>query len=437
MSGFDRRVFEVDGTPLKHWDPNNFQPERDESCRVVYKPKDGSDFFQKILRKEDYVVMQREAMEQPYFSKYNRFYPKKGHFCCKACGNPLYSHTTKLKIEDGWPAFGACVDGAVGMISEEKRKEKDEKERTAAIRLQSFVRGCMGRAKLSRQVEMLIEHVAGLAKELENQELNGSDEEYEDLEEEPGAIKIGRGSESRDSLFKSLSLHSLDLSLLDGNSSSSSFASFGDDSFSEAIPTSSNIKNSSSIKPKREPSQGSQVAASAANAAMKRTQDRESKSAILTALGELYLEIHCHRCKSYLGKVFEGESRGQDGETYKEHHRVNGRALKYVEDDLPKRTMARTSILFANQSQMRLMGLKLVAPTHKEEPAFVLARPRQPFVSPRSKRRSVAIGDSLKSPKMRAKPGIGVSFQSPEKSPRKLSSKQKKMENFFLSRSVH
>jgi peptide methionine sulfoxide reductase MsrB len=436
MSGLGRRVHDVDGTSLPYWNPANFQPERDESCRVVFKPKDGSEFFQKNLRKEDYVVMQREAMEQPFFSKYNRFYPRKGHFCCKACGNPLYDHTAKLKIENGWPAFGACIDGAVGIRTAEKRKEKEEKERNAATRLQSFVRGCLTRAKVAMQVGMLIVHVKELEKELENEEFEDEPEEYDDLE--PSDIKLSKKSNRSGGMrqsLSSLSLHSLDLSLSDGESLSSSFASFGDDSFSE-IPAES--KSTS-----KHQSQGSEIAASAASAAINRTQDRASKSAVLSALGELFLEIHCHRCKSYLGKVFEEGTRGQNGETYQERHQVNGRSLKYVEDDLPRRTMSKTktSILFANQSQMRLMGLKIVASAHKEPEFASFAKTRKPFVSPRSKRRTV--GESYKSPKPKAKPGIGVSFQSPDKSPgalggrRRLSSKQKKLENFFLSKSVH
>ena len=430
-------MFDIDGYPLPHWDKSNFKPERDESCRVVYKPKDGSGFFLKNLRKEDYVVMRRSSMEQPFFSKYNRFFPIKGHFCCKACGNPLYSHKEKLKKTDGWPAFGACVDGAVGILTPEQRKEREDREKKAAVRLQAFVRGCMTRVRVLEQVGMLIEHVMQLAEEVEEELLN---DESNDKKE--GHIKK---ASSRHGRLTSLSLHSLhEFSMADTDDSSvTSFDSFGDASITDLQePTREEpqeTKNGWTASAKNQRKESNTVAASAASIALKRTQDRESEGSSTVPAEDDLIEIHCHRCKSYLGNLFEEENRGQDGKTmYKERHRVNGRALKYVEDNLPKRTMASASLLFANQSQRRLMGLKPVETTEKK-PDLPFAKPRQgPFVSPRSKNRRSA-AEKFKSPTARPKPGVGVRFLSPVQSPkdRKLSSKQKKMENFFLNRSVH
>ena len=75
------------------------------------------------------------------------------------------------------------------------------------------------------------------------------------------------------------------------------------------------------------------------------------------ALGEYYAEIHCHRCKSHLGDVFAEENTGNNGEEYREHHRVNGRSLKFMHSNLPKRTMTNASLLFADQSQRKRFGL--------------------------------------------------------------------------------
>lgn len=424
FNGLGRRVFDVDGYPLPHWDKSNFQPERDESCRVVYKPKDGSEFYIKNLRKEDFVVMRRSTMEQPFFSKYNRFFPTKGHFCCKACGNPLYSYHTKLQRADGWPAFGACIDGAVGMLTPEQRRERDERERGAAIRIQSLVRGCLARDRVCQQLDMLIEQVMKLEQEVEEEIQKGS----------------SKKAASRRRVLGSLSLHSLhDFSLDDGDSSNSSFASFGESSSDLPEQSKGELKTQPAwtSSAKNEESKG--VAASAASIAMKRAEDRKSEIQPTTPENEL-IEIHCHRCKSFLGNLFNEENRGQDGETmYQERHRVNGRALKYVEDNLPKRVEKRASLLHANQSQRRLMGLKPAEP-QKKEAGFLFALPRQgPFVSPRSKNKK-SVAEKFQSPTQRAKPGVGVRFLSPVQSPngrKKLTSKQKKMDNFFLNRSVH
>jgi hypothetical protein len=61
----------------------------DELCCVVFEPKQGKGFFQQNLPSKDYKVTRSISLEQPFYSKYNRFFPCLGHFCCKACGNAL------------------------------------------------------------------------------------------------------------------------------------------------------------------------------------------------------------------------------------------------------------------------------------------------------------------------------------------------------------
>jgi peptide-methionine (R)-S-oxide reductase len=112
----------MDGKPLAHWDKSNFQLERDETCRFVLKPKE-EDFFAKTLTTREYDALRKTTIEQPYFSKYNRFFPRSGHFCCKACGNALFSHATKFNAYNGWPAFGGCVEGAVELRHENELGE--------------------------------------------------------------------------------------------------------------------------------------------------------------------------------------------------------------------------------------------------------------------------------------------------------------------------
>jgi peptide-methionine (R)-S-oxide reductase len=112
MGNTSRSEFTMDGRALPHWDRSNFELERDSTCRYVYKPKE-NDFFEKILKKQEFDILRKTTIEQPYFSKYNRFFPQSGHFCCKACGNELYSSLTKFNAYNGWPAFGGCVEGAI------------------------------------------------------------------------------------------------------------------------------------------------------------------------------------------------------------------------------------------------------------------------------------------------------------------------------------
>lgn len=275
-----RGIFEVDGHPLEHWKKDNFAPKRDATCRVVYEPKDGKQFFHKALNHEDYGVMRglTNTLEQPYFSKYNRFFPQSGHFCCKACGNPLYSYETKFDIDDGWPAFGACILGAVGITSAEERKAQIEKEDKACVKIQVFVRGVQCRNRFQTMLDELIEEM---------------------LQRKNGYMKAIRTTEK------------------------------------ENAKDSEHSETSTSTK----------------------VQGASTGYVLSRALGNTYAEIHCHRCKSHLGDVFAQLNTGNNDELFREHHRVNGRAIKYLQTNLPKRTDAYASLLFADQSQRRRLGL--------------------------------------------------------------------------------
>ncbi|KAG7347387.1 SelR domain containing protein [Nitzschia inconspicua] len=286
-----RRIHEVDGRPLQHWDRKNFETKRDETCRV------------------------------PYYSKYNRFFPKRGHFCCKACGNPLYSHVTKFDAEDGWPAFGACVEGSIGVIPSEKRKAQIERENQACIKIQAFVRGALCRMRVAKMLEELIQQLLDRQKQTKQQ--SAIDE----------GVESGESSE-----------------------------------FKRKSP----LFSPSTIKKKLSAS-------------------KSLKYTLLRALGDDYTEIHCHRCKSHLGDVLEEETVGRDGREFRERHRVNGRALKYVEDDLPKRIMVESSLLFADPARRRLLGLP--SPKKKMEANTTLRS--VPFVSPRTQRRRLLSANSI------------------------------------------
>mmetsp|Transcript_16011 Transcript_16011/g.44273 ORF Transcript_16011/g.44273 Transcript_16011/m.44273 type:complete len:491 (+) Transcript_16011:338-1810(+) len=290
-----RRMFEVDGHPLEHWKKDNFEPKRDATCRVVYEPKEGKQFYQKALKSEEYDIMRglNNTLEQPYFSKYNRFFPQRGHFCCKACGNPLYSHETKFDIDDGWPAFGACVLGAIGITPADERKSQIEKEDSACIKIQALVRGNQCRNRVATMLDELIEEM---------------------LRRKAGGAATVKATES--------------------------------DSDSE----------------REEKFDG-------------KLQGKSSGYVLSRALGENYSEIHCHRCKSHLGDVYVQVNSGNHGELFLEHHRVNGRAIKYMHANLPKRTDVYASLLFANESQKRRLGLPDTAQETIEEQAGFLFAP--------------------------------------------------------------
>jgi len=285
-----RRMFEVNGDPLNHWEKNNFEPKQDNMCRVVYEPKIGRQFFQKTLPVEDYAITRGLIMslEQPYFSKYNRFFPRKGHFCCKVCGNPLYSSEAKFDVDDGWPAFGACVLGSIGVTPIEDRIAQIEKKERACMKIQAFVRGYLCRLRvegmLNEMIEVLMRRKLGYSFSVGDEQTDWTSE---------------------------------------GNLSSEfSWSSSSDESdFS------------------------------------KESGGSDGGYILSRALGEDHAEIHCHRCKSHLGDVFVQKNIRSNREMCLERHRVNGRGLKYMDEDLPEGTMANSSLLFANASERRRFGL--------------------------------------------------------------------------------
>jgi len=289
-----RRMFEVNGDPLAHWNKDFFIPKRDAKYRVVYEPKMGRKFFHNALKQEDYAITRglSTSLEQPYLSMYNRFHPKKGHFCCKACGNPLYSSKAKFDVDDGWPAFGACVLGSIGVTPVEERVAEIEEKEKACIKIQSFVRAHQCRRRVVKMLDEMIEEL--LRKKYE------------------GAIEWIMCCEEtdRDTSYKSISEFS--------------WTSSSDETETD---------RSTSYK------------------------SNDTEFVLSRDLGDDYAEIHCHRCKSHLGDLFSQENTGNSGEIYRERHRVNGRALKYMDEDLPERTMEDASLLFADASQRRKFGL--------------------------------------------------------------------------------
>ncbi|KAL3918284.1 MAG: hypothetical protein SGILL_004309 [Bacillariaceae sp.] len=317
MAAARRRMHDVDGRPLDHWNQQNFEKKRDETCRVVYEPKEGKDFFQKNLPLEDYEVMKSISLEQPYYSKYNRFFPRRGHFCCKGCGNALYAAMTKFDAEDGWPAFGACVEGAVGLISSEKRQAEIEREDQACIKLQAFVRGILCRMRVTKMLEEMIQEML---------------QERQARDNPQGTLQQAEPTANEDAVMN--------------------------------FQVKSPLFSPTAIKKKVGKTKG-------------------LRYTLLRALGDDYTEIHCHRCKVHLGDVMEDDNIGRVGQLFEERHRVNGRALKYVEENLPKRINSEFSLLFADATKRRLLGL----PSPKKKADADMPLRTVPFLSPRAQRK--------------------------------------------------
>lgn len=77
-------------------------------------PKDISENeWRDLLTPEEFHVLREKGTEYPGSGQYDGYYPKEGHFVCKACGNALYSAESKFKSGCGWPAFDKCYKGSI------------------------------------------------------------------------------------------------------------------------------------------------------------------------------------------------------------------------------------------------------------------------------------------------------------------------------------
>lgn len=68
-----------------------------------------------VLTAEEYQMLRNKGTEYPGTGEYDGFYPKEGHFVCRACSNPLYSAASKFKSGCGWPAFDKCYKNSIAV----------------------------------------------------------------------------------------------------------------------------------------------------------------------------------------------------------------------------------------------------------------------------------------------------------------------------------
>ena len=62
------------------------------------------DEWKNKLTPEQYKICRLGGTESPFSGKYNKHY-EKGSYICVACGQELFSSTTKFDSGSGWPSF--------------------------------------------------------------------------------------------------------------------------------------------------------------------------------------------------------------------------------------------------------------------------------------------------------------------------------------------
>jgi peptide-methionine (R)-S-oxide reductase len=83
---------------------------QDEKKNPYYKPADNSRLnvpdatWKKVLSPKVYNIMREKGTEAPGTGPYVHN-EKEGTYHCAACGNPLFSSSTKFDSHTGWPSF--------------------------------------------------------------------------------------------------------------------------------------------------------------------------------------------------------------------------------------------------------------------------------------------------------------------------------------------
>lgn len=71
--------------------------------------------WRELLTPEQYHIMREKGTERPFTGSYNRS-KGKGDYHCAACGNQLFSSTSKYQSGTGWPSFWAPASEESGEL---------------------------------------------------------------------------------------------------------------------------------------------------------------------------------------------------------------------------------------------------------------------------------------------------------------------------------
>ena len=78
--------------------------------------------WRRELSPEQYAVLRQQATERPFTGEYVNS-KAEGVYTCAACGNELFSSSTKFNSFCGWPSFWDVVDAGNVVTREDRSHE--------------------------------------------------------------------------------------------------------------------------------------------------------------------------------------------------------------------------------------------------------------------------------------------------------------------------
>lgn len=94
------------------------QTKKEPSSQNTTTTMENKAYWKEKLTPQQYEVIVNKGTERPYTGAYWDHF-EKGHYCCAACGQKLFTSDTKFESHCGWPSFDKAITGSV--IYEEDR----------------------------------------------------------------------------------------------------------------------------------------------------------------------------------------------------------------------------------------------------------------------------------------------------------------------------
>ena len=94
-------------------------PRTSSAGDVSFPVQKSEDEWQKILGPESYAIMRRAGTERAFTGKYWDNHDQ-GVYRCAACGEELFSSSTKYDSGSGWPSFWDAVGQDKVLLKEDK-----------------------------------------------------------------------------------------------------------------------------------------------------------------------------------------------------------------------------------------------------------------------------------------------------------------------------
>lgn len=79
---------------------------QDEKGNMIKK---SDEEWKKVLTKEEYFILREKGTERAFSGEYVD-HKENGTYTCAACGNEIFSSSTKFKSGTGWPSYWAPIN---------------------------------------------------------------------------------------------------------------------------------------------------------------------------------------------------------------------------------------------------------------------------------------------------------------------------------------